>query len=116
MNATLTGKPAQTDVSDMPAEAVPVPEEDSRAPETIAEPSPVNNDGEVTSEHVKGKLLSALRKPGSEMLWNVMQNVDITYGRGVICLRPKKLCGSRRYRSGSEQAQDRGIACGISAV
>ena len=89
MNATLTGKPAQTDVSDMPAEAVPVPEEDSRAPETIAEPSPVNNDGEVTSEHVKGKLLSALRKPGSEMLWNVMQNVDITYGRGVICLRPK---------------------------
>ena len=44
---------------------------------------------EVSSEHVKGKLLSALRKPGSEMLWNVMQNVDITYGRGVICLRPK---------------------------
>lgn len=38
---------------------------------------------------IKGRLLSGLRKPGSEMLWTVMQNVDITKDGGALVLLPK---------------------------
>ncbi|MBO4251612.1 MAG: DNA polymerase III subunit gamma/tau [Clostridia bacterium] len=43
----------------------------------------------VNTEEIKGKLLSNLRKMGSEMLWNTMQSVKIEARNGEIILVPK---------------------------
>ncbi len=37
---------------------------------------------------LKGRLLSGLRKTGSEMLWNVIQNVDLNIKGNVLVLNP----------------------------
>lgn len=44
---------------------------------------------ELSEEEVKGKLLSGLRKIGSEMLWNTMQKVGLKSGKGEIYLIPE---------------------------
>lgn len=44
---------------------------------------------ELSEEEVKGKLLSGLRKLGSEMLWNTMQKVGLKSGKGEIYLIPE---------------------------
>ena len=42
----------------------------------------------LTTEEVKGKLLTNLRKNGSEMLWNVMQSVEVKLVNNTIVLTP----------------------------
>ena len=43
----------------------------------------------LTAEEIKGRLLSNLRKIGSEMLWNAMQNIGLTAEKGEVTLIPK---------------------------
>ena len=44
---------------------------------------------EITAEELKGKLLSGLRKLGSEMLWNAMQQVGVSVNGEDVTLIPK---------------------------
>ena len=43
----------------------------------------------LTVEEIKGRLLSNLRKMGSEMLWNTMQNIGVNPDKDQITLIPK---------------------------
>ena len=43
----------------------------------------------LTVEEIKGRLLSNLRKMGSEMLWNAMQNIGVKAEKDEIILIPK---------------------------
>lgn len=47
------------------------------------------NKKELTEEEIKGKLLSNLRKMGSEMLWNAMQQIGLKKSGTEIILVPK---------------------------
>ena len=50
---------------------------------------PEKKDIEFTSEEIKGRLLTNLRKNGSEMLWNVMQNVSVKKINSMIVISPE---------------------------
>lgn len=66
-----------------PSECAP-----EKAESTVAAPAAVADFDTVSAETLKGKLLSGLRKTGSEMLWNVMQNVAVDKRSGVLILSP----------------------------
>ncbi len=44
--------------------------------------------GELGAEKIKAKILTSLRKNGSEMLWNVMQSVGVEVKGNVLSLTP----------------------------
>ena len=46
---------------------------------------------ELSEEQIQGKLLSALRKSGSEMLWNLLQSVKISKTDNTLILIPQSV-------------------------
>ena len=63
----------------------PVAERDSASDNKLSANLTLN----LTAEEIKGRLLSNLRKMGSEMLWNAMQNVGISTENDNTVLIPK---------------------------
>ncbi len=60
-----------------------------KANETISKTQPKNSISSISSEELKGKLLTNLRKIGSEMLWNVIQGVELNVVGNVLTIVTK---------------------------